>query len=59
LSARQIEVCAARIANDEERDRFVRLLSQAARYSGIAAELRRSAWNVYREAVPTARKKPK
>ena len=48
-TARQTK--ARRIADQKTRDRYLRLLDEADRYAGIAAELRASAKLVHAEAT--------
>lgn len=56
MSARQIEVCAARLPRPA-RDEFLRLMARAHALGLEAGALRRAAWQLYRNAGGQRRKR--
>jgi hypothetical protein len=56
MSKPDIPARAARIADEKQREHFLLLMSEAGRYSGIAREVRASAWSFFRKVATPRRR---
>ena len=59
MSRAQIDACAERITDDEQRLQFLALMAASAALFGQAVQLRRQAWDIYRQAVPVEPRRKK
>ncbi|MBK9685423.1 MAG: hypothetical protein IPO59_19810 [Betaproteobacteria bacterium] len=55
MSRAQIDACAERITDDEQRLQFLALMAASAALFGQAVLLRRQAWDIYRDATGTVK----